>query len=139
VGHLGWSLVNHLTLNHLSIVGESPQRAASALRTMLGLYSAREDVTWARHADGVRSLEARTVVRRLPFKGPLSFGTGIEIVLELDDLAYQGTSAFMFASVLERFFARHAAINSFIQLSLRTPQRGEVMRWPPRIGLRETL
>ena len=87
----------------------------------------------------MRSLEARTVVRRLPFKGPLSFGTGVEIVLELDELAYQGSSAFLFASVLERFFARHAAINSFIQLSLRTLQRGEVMRWPPRIGLRETV
>ena len=139
VGDLGWSLVSHLTLNHLSLVGESPQRAAAALRTMLGLYAPPEDVGWARQADGVRALEARTVVRRLPFKGPLSFGTGIEIVLELDELAYQGTSAFLFASVLERFFARHAAINSFTQLSLRTPQRGEVMRWPPRIGLRETV
>lgn len=139
VGDLGWSLVSHLTLNHLSLVGESPQRAAAALRTMLTLYAAPEDVAWARQTDGVRSLEARTVVRRLPFKGPLSFGTGVEIVLELDDLAYQGTSAFLFASVLERFFARHAAINSFTQLSLRTLQRGEVMRWAPRIGLRETV
>ena len=69
----------------------------------------------------------------------MSFGAGVEIVLELDELAYQGSSAFLFASVLECFFARHAAINSFTQLTLRTPQRGEVMRWPPRIGLRETV
>ena len=139
VGELGWSLVSHLTLNHLSLIGESPERAAAALRTMLGLYAPPEDVSWSRQADGVRSLAARTVVRRLPFKGPLSFGTGVEIVLELDELAYQGSSAFLFASVLECFFARHAAINSFTQLTLRTPQRGEVMRWPPRIGLRETV
>ncbi len=139
VGELGWSLVSHLTLNHLSLVGESPQRAAASLRTMLGLYAPPEDAIWSRQADGVRALEARTVVRRLPFKGPLSFGTGVEIVLELDELAYQGSSAFLFASVLECFFARHAAINSFTQLSLRTPQRGEVMRWPPRLGLRETV
>jgi len=139
VGELGWSLVSHLTLNHLSLVGESPERGAAALRTMLGLYAPPEDVTWSRHADGVRSLAARTVVRRLPFKGPLSFGTGVEIVLELDELAYQGSSAFLFASVLECFFARHAAINSFTQLTLRTPQRGEVMRWPPRTGLREAV
>jgi type VI secretion system protein ImpG len=81
----------------------------------------------------------KSVVRRLPFKGPLTFGTGIEIVLELDELAFQGTSAFLFASVLERFFARHAAINSFTQLTLKTAQRGEVMRWPPRIGMREAV
>jgi len=139
VGELGWSLVSHLTLNHLSLIGESPARAAAALRTMLGLYAPPDDVSWSRQADGVRSLTARTVVRRLPFKGPMSFGAGVEIVLELDELAYQGSSAFLFASVLECFFARHAAINSFTQLTLRTPQRGEVMRWPPRIGLRETV
>ena len=139
VGELGWSLVSHLTLNHLSLIGESPARAGAALRTMLGLYAPPDDVSWSRQADGVRALTARTVVRRLPFKGPLSFGTGVEIVLELDELAYQGSSAFLFASVLECFFARHAAINSFTQLTLRTPQRGEVMRWPPRLGLRETV
>ena len=139
VGELGWSLVNHLTLNHLSLIGETPQHAAASLRTMLGLYAPPEDPAWARQVEGVQSLQVRTTVGRLPFDGPLAFGTGVQIVLELDELAYQGTSAFLFASVLERFFARHAAINSFSQLTLRTPQRGEVMRWPPRIGLRETV
>jgi type VI secretion system protein ImpG len=139
VGQLGWRLVNHLTLNHLSLVGETPERAAAALRTMVELYAPPEDAAWKRQIEGVRSLQARSVTRRLPVKGPISFGNGIEIVLELDELAYQGTSAFMFASVLERFFARHAAINSFTQLTLRTPQRGEVMRWPPRTGLQETV
>ena len=139
VGQLGWSLVNHLTLNHLALVGETSQHAAAALRAMLGLYAPPEDSGWARQVEGVHGLEARSIVRRLPFKGPLTFGTGIEIVVELDELAFQGTSAFLFASVLERFFARHAAINSFTQLTLKTPQRGEVMRWPPRLGMRETV
>jgi len=139
VGELGWQLVSHLTLNHLSLVGETPAHAAAALRTMLQLYAPPEDAAWARLVEGVRALQARSVVRRLPFQGPLTFGTGVELVLELDELAFQGSSAFAFASVLERFFARHAAINSFTQLTLRTPQRGDVMRWPPRIGSRETV
>ena len=87
---------------------------------------------------GVR-FAARQIVRRLPFKGPLTFGSGIEIELELDELSFQGASAFMFASVLERFFARHAAINSFSQLTLRTAQRGLVMRWPPRVGVKDVV
>jgi type VI secretion system protein ImpG len=139
VGELGWQLVSHLSLNHLSLVGASPADAAAALRTMLSLYAPPEDVAWARAVAGVQALQVQPIVRRLPFKGPMSFGTGIEIVLQLDELAYQGTSAFLFASVLERFFARHAAINAFTQLVLRTPQRGEVMRWAPRIGLREVV
>ncbi|MGZ8259650.1 MAG: type VI secretion system baseplate subunit TssF, partial [Caldimonas sp.] len=139
VGQLGWSLVNHLTLNHLALVGETPQRAAAALRTMLALYAPPEDSGWSRQAEGVLGVTAKSIVRRLPVRGPIAFGNGIEIVLELDELAFQGTSAFLFASVLERFFARNAAINSFTQTTLRTPQRGEVMRWPPRIGMREVV
>lgn len=138
-GELGWSLVSHLSLNHQSLVGESPQRAAAALRSLLGLYGAPEDAAWARQVDGLRTLQAQAVVRRLPFKGPLVFGTGIEIAVELDELAFQGTSAFLFASVLEQYFARHAAINAFTQLTLRTLQRGEVMRWKPRSGRRDLL
>ncbi|MDN3920027.1 type VI secretion system baseplate subunit TssF [Roseateles violae] len=138
-GELGWSLVNHLTLNHLSLLDEPPPRAAASLRKMLSLYAPPEDAAWRRQIEGVRGLRARSVVRRLPLPGPLSFGTGVELELELDELAFQGSSAFLFASLLERFFARHAAINSFTQLSLKTPQRGELMRWPPRLGLQDTV
>ena len=138
-GELGWSLVSHLSLNHQSLVGESPQQAAVALRKLLMLYGAPEDAAWARQVEGVHAVQTQTVVRRLPFKGPLVFGSGTEIVLELDEMAFQGTSAFLFASVLEQYFARHAAINSFTQLTLRTPQRGEVMRWKPHPGRRDLL
>ena len=123
-----------LSLNHLPLVDEPPQRAAATLRRLLALYGPPEDSTWARLVDGVQSLEARCAVRRLPFKGPLTFGSGVEIGLELDELAFQGSSAFLFAGVLERYFARHASINTFTQLTLRSSQRGELMRWPPRIA-----
>lgn len=139
VGELGWSLVSHLALNHQSLMGETPQVAAQTLRRVLDLYSPPEDRSWARHVEGIRTLEAVTAVRRLPFGGPLTFGTGVSIVLELDELAYQGSSAYLFASVLERFLARHASLNTFTQLTLRTSQRGEVTRWPPRVGTRPIL
>lgn len=138
-GDIGWSLVSHLTLNHLSLTGDTPEAAASALRRTLALYGPPEDVAWQRQIDGIRRLEAKPVVRRLPFKGPLTFGHGIAITLEVDELAFQGASAFLFAGVLERYFARHAAINSFTQFTLRSTQRGVVMQWAPRIGTRETV
>jgi type VI secretion system protein ImpG len=139
VGDLGWRLVSQLALNHVALSGDSGPEVAAALRTTLGLYGPPEDASWARQVGGVRSLEAQRVVRRLPFDGPLTFGTGVALTLELDDLAYQGMSAYLLASVLERFFSRHAAINSFTQMTLRTAQRGVVAVWPPRVGLREAL
>jgi type VI secretion system protein ImpG len=73
-------------------------------------------------------------VRRLPTPGPLAFARGLQIALECDETAFEGGSAFMFAAVLERFFAKYASINSFSETVLRSVQRGEIMRWPARIG-----
>jgi len=138
-GAIGWSLITQLSMNHLALCGESPQQAAEGLRTMLALYGPPDDMAWLRQVGGLRSVSAVPMVRRLPFKGPLSFGNGIAIDLELDEMAFQGASAFLFASVLERFLARHAAVNSFTQLGLRSTQRGMVHRWSPRMGGRERL
>ena len=139
IGDIGWRLVQHLTLNHLALTDEPPEQVAAAVRNALALYGPPNDTSWKRQVEGLRSLKAERVTRRLPFSGPLTFGSGTALTLELDDMAYEGTSAFLFASVLERYFARHAAINSFTQLTLVTSQRGEVMRWPPRVGLRHEL
>jgi type VI secretion system protein ImpG len=131
-GDAGWQLVSQLTQHHLG-PGDDPEQAAAALRAALRLYGPNED-SWIRQCDGVRALRVSTIVRRLPFAGPLSFGSGIALDLEVDDAAFQGTSAFLLGSVLERFFARHAAINSFTQLTLRGTQRGLIKAWPPRLG-----
>ena len=42
-------------------------------------------------------------------------------------------------AALDRFFAEYVALNHFTQTVIRTTERGETMRWPPRLGLRGTL
>ena len=69
--------------------------------------------------EGVRSVRTRRSVRRLPFAGSIAYGRGVEIDLEVDELAFQGGSAFLFGSVMERFFSRHVAINSFTETVIR--------------------
>ena len=133
-GMVGWQLVAQLTQNHLA-PGDDPEQAAAALRAALRLYGPA-DAAWVHQADGLRRLQVRTVTRRLPFAGPLSFGCGIALELEVDDAAFHGASAFLLGCVLERYFARHAAINSFTQLTLRSVQRGVIKTWPPRLGER---
>jgi type VI secretion system protein ImpG len=133
-GDVGWAMVSLLTLNYLSIAGEDPKRAASALRTLLTLHGSEQDVAWAKQVDSIQWLEAKSVVRRLPFPGPLTFGCGVEVTALIDELGFQGSSAFLLGNVLDRFFARHAAANSFCETVLRSASRGEIMRCKPRIG-----
>lgn len=138
-GDVGWAMVSLLTLNYLSIAGEEPKRAAAALRTLLTLHGPEQDVAWAKQVESIHWLEARSVVRRLPFPGPLTFGCGVEVTAIVDELGFQGSSAFLLGSVLDRFFARHAAANSFCETVLRSASRGEIMRSTPRIGSHAVL
>ncbi len=92
-----------------------------------------------KQVEGVRSVSARQVVRRLPFGGPLTFGAGVEIRLTCDELAFQGGSLFLLGAVLERLFARYAGINSFTETAMVSVSRGEIKRWAPRAGARPLL
>ena len=79
------------------------------------------------------------IVRRLPGAGVLSFGRGLEITIEVDELAYEGASAFLFGAVLQQFLARQVSINSFAEVVLRSATRGEINRWGPAWGKRPIL
>ena len=138
-GDVGWALISVLTQNYLSIAGEDPQRAAAALRSLLALHGPEEDNTWAKQVDGIRSIDAKSVVRRLPFAGPLTFGCGVGVTVSIDELGFQGASAFLLGTVLERFFARHASANSFVETLVRSESRGDILRGKPRIGSHAVL
>jgi type VI secretion system protein ImpG len=78
-------------------------------------------------------------VRRLPLDGPASFARGVEVTLECDEAAFEGTSVALLGSVLDRFFSRYVSINSFTETVLRSAQRGEIARWPLQIGHRPSI
>ena len=65
----------------------------------------------------------------------LSFARGRLVEIELDEEQFTGGGAYLFASVMERFFALYASITSFTSLVARTRQRKrELARWAPRAG-----
>lgn len=137
-GDASWRLISQLSLNYLSIV-DAPGEGAAALREMLSLYADPSDTVALRQIEGVREVASRAVIGRIPMPGPIAYGRGIEITLGLEDAAFQGSNVFMLAAVLEEYFARFASINSFTRTVLRSVERGEVCRWPTRLGNRPVL
>ncbi len=138
-GAAGWKLISQLSLNYLSLLDSGPEPGAAALRELLSLHACSADPGLRRHVEGLRTVSSEPVVMRLPMPGPLCFGRGVEITIGLDELAFEGGSAFLFGSLLEHFFARHVSLNSFTETVLRTLTRGEIMRWRPRCGTRPIL
>jgi len=137
-GAVSWRAISHLSLNYLSLVQTSPQEGAGALRDLLELYAASADHSARRQIEGIRSVQVARVVRKLQAPGPLAFGRGLQIALQIDELAFEGASAFMLGSVLDRYFARHVSINSFTETVLRSETR-EINRWGQQWGARPTL
>jgi type VI secretion system protein ImpG len=138
-GAVSWRAINHLSLNYLSLVNSTPHEGAAALRNLLELYAPGADASARKQIDGVRSARVQPVVRRLPAPGPVAFGRGLEITVTVDEMAFEGGSAFLVGSVLHHYFARHVTINSFTETVLRSESRGEINRWAPHLGARATL
>jgi type VI secretion system protein ImpG len=135
-GDAPWRLVNQLSINHLSLVDVDEHQGAAALREMLRLHVPPGDTASLRQVDGLRSMTVTPVVRRLPFDGPITFGRGLELQLEIDDLAFEGASAYLLGCVLERFLARHVSLNGFVVMRVHSSGRGEILEGLPRCGAR---
>jgi type VI secretion system protein ImpG len=138
-GETSWRLISHLSLNYLSLTDSPDGRGAATLRELLHLYGDLSDAGVRRQVEGVRSAVGRPIVRRLPLDGPASFARGVEVTLECDESAFEGTSVVLLSLVLDRFFANYVSLNSFTETVLRSVQRGEIVRWPMKIGRRPTL
>ncbi len=138
-GNMAWKLINQLTLNHLSLTDTDAEQGAAALRQILRLYAHTGDAGAQRQVDGVRSVQLKQVVRRLPLPGPITFGRGVELRVEIDDLSFEGASAFLLGCVLERFVARHVSINGFTQTRLHSVGRGDILIGRPRCGVRPIM
>ena len=134
-----WRLINHLSLNYLSLIDSDQKTGAAALRELLGLYAEGREPAIKKQIEGVISVASKNVVRRIDSKGPMVFGRGLEISVLLDESAFEGGGYFLMGTVLEQFFARYVSINSFVETAIRTTDRGEVARWPVRMGCRHTF
>lgn len=123
-----WRLISHLSLNHLSLVDGDDQ--ADALREILALYDYKESAQTRKVIGGVRGIQGRRVVGRV---GGGTICRGVEVEVEFDEKEYSANELFLFATVIERFLGLYCTVNSFTRMVARV-KRGELRRWPPRVG-----
>jgi type VI secretion system protein ImpG len=138
-GVVTWRLVNMLSTNHLGLVERGGGRNAQALRETLSMFADMSDAVTERRIRGIRSVDSRPVVRRVRERTGVGAARGTEITVTIDERAFEGTGAFLLGAVLERYFAEYSSFNHFTQTVIRSVERGEIMRWPPRMGSRRAL
>ena len=138
-GNTAWRLINHLRLNYLSLTDSNEESGAVTLRDLLMLYGDSSDAAVRHQIEGLRAIANRPVVARAPVPGPISFARGMEVTITFDESLFRGTGVFLLGAVLERFFSQYVALNTFSETVIKTVSRGQIMRWPARIGQCQTL
>jgi type VI secretion system protein ImpG len=131
-----WRLVSNLSLNHLSLT-DSMEAGPEALREILRLHNFAHAPDADARIAGILGIQNKRVGARVRSGGGAGFVKGVELEVTFDEDQYSDNGLFLFASVLERFFALYASVNSFskmVALTKKGTKKGELRRWPARSG-----
>jgi len=134
-----WRLIRQLSFNYLPLSELDGRAGGQALRDLLKLFVAHQDENAKQQINALLGSEVKAVNRRLPGKGPIVYGRGIEFELSIDEQGFSGNSPFLFGLILEHFITKHVSINMFTQASLTSLQRGHIHRFAPRMGRRTAV
>jgi type VI secretion system protein ImpG len=136
-----WRLVSQISLGHLSVVGGG--EGAAALHEVLRLYDLRDSAETRAAIASLLEVSAAPGAARLP-AGPRglggSFCRGLDVTLTFDQRGWQTGGLYVLASVLDRFLALHATVNSFVRTrAVLRGAPGTAAAWPARAGWRVLL
>jgi type VI secretion system protein ImpG len=118
-----WRLISHLALNHAGLTtAELPD-----LQKMLALYDLPRSAVARRQIAGIVGLEHGTVRAWLRTRPVSSLMPGVGIRMTVDEDAFAGSSLYVFAQVMDRYFALNSQLNCFTRLEIVSHQTGEEM------------
>ncbi len=128
-----WRLISHLNLNFLSLTGRN--EATQALKEILRLYDFKESSVTRALVDSLLLVRTQPISAPLNIDGHTTMCRGMEIEIEIDDYKLAGSSVYLFATMLEHFFALYCSINSFTRVLIRIKSKeGFLKQCPPRAG-----
>lgn len=132
-----WRLISHLRPNYESLFAD--EASAARLREHLALYVRLDSPADKQQVDSLVAAREGPAFRRVSSTDPLAFARGRKIDLTLDEQAFPEGGAFLFSQVVDRWLAEFAAVNSFVETEVTTPQRGRIAQWGPRRGERPSI
>ncbi|TFY88006.1 type VI secretion system baseplate subunit TssF [Pseudomonas nabeulensis] len=130
-----WRLISNMSLNYLSLSDINALKVILETYDLPGFHDRQAQKVGRRRLDALLSISHAGVdrlYRGLPFRG-------VRVDLTVDSQGFLGQGeVFVFASVLNEFFALYASLNAYHELRVISTQ-GDVYLWPPRMGQQPLL
>lgn len=129
--HLLWRFISLLSCNLLSLA------SLDSLKSLLYLYLPQEfrgqDIVSANTKRIESLVEFHSEISERLFKGQILHGRNLHISIEETNFLNRG-DMYLFAIILDNFFAGFAPLNSYTQLFLKVIPSGELIEFAPRLG-----
>ncbi|MEG0632172.1 MAG: type VI secretion system baseplate subunit TssF [Pseudomonas sp.] len=130
-----WKLISNMSLNYLSLANVDALKVILETYDLPRYYDQHAERVSKRLLGGLQSIRHEHIDRL--HKGLPLRGVRTELTINPEGYIGEG-DLFVFASVLNEFFALYASLNSFHELKVKSTQ-GEVYQWTPRMGLQPLL
>ncbi|MEM1234429.1 MAG: type VI secretion system baseplate subunit TssF [Pseudomonadota bacterium] len=129
-----WRLISLLSLSQRGFLGPKGQGNVAALHEVLRLFADISDQLSEAQITALTGLEARSATRTIERPDGFHPARGMEVTVIFDEDKLDTATMVAMGAVLDRFFADHAAINSFTETVLKNLKDRIVKRFPPRGG-----
>lgn len=130
-----WKLVSNMSLNYLSLANVEALKVILETYDLPRHYDKHAAKVSQRLLGGLKGISHKHVDRL--HRGLPVRGVRTELVMDAEGYLGEG-DLFLFASVLNEFFALYASLNSYHELVVKSLQ-GEVYQWTPRMGQQPLL
>lgn len=130
-----WRLISNMSLNYLSLSDINALKVILETYDLPRFHDRQVLKVSRRRLDALQSITHSAVDRLhrgLPFRG-----VRVDLTVNCQGFLGQG-EVFVFASVLNEFFALYASLNAYHELRVISTQ-GDVYQWPPRMGQQPLL
>lgn len=128
-----WRLIAQLHHNHLNFSDATV--ALERLKEILVQHNLAQSPSHQAQIDAIDALDCRLISAPIMIDGRHALCRGHELNLTLNPTLFSGSSLYLFAAILERFFGLYCAINSFTKLTIYRQAETHVFKsWAPRSG-----
>jgi type VI secretion system protein ImpG len=135
--HNRLQLAKHLYLNQIGY--SDPNNTLDTLKTALMIYSFGQDYQDKLIESGIIEARAEAITIRHPDPLRQGFCRGIHYKITVDESCFIDRDMYLLGSILSHFLTKSCSINSFVSLDLASKQRGELFKWPVRLGIKPIL
>jgi type VI secretion system protein ImpG len=135
-GSLLWTLISNLSLNYLSLLSKDALCAVLQAYDFKALVDRQAENISRMRLKGIVSIES-SPTDRLVYGMPIR-GLKSTIILDQEAFGSEG-SLFLFGTVLSKFFALYASINSFHELIVINSSNNEVYAWEIQEGMQPLI